>query len=140
MFEISEIVNFAGQFNQVLKGKTIQSGHLGNSPHKFVWYNRAPAEFEALTTGKKMGDSRAMGRWLLTDIKPGYVLVLGEWGGKILYHQPGSPLPSKFHLHLQFEDGSFMTATTQMWGAAELFEKGLELERQYIKNTENHTD
>ncbi len=30
-------------------------------------------------------------------------------------------------------DGSFLTAMTQMWGAAELYEQGKELERAYIK-------
>ncbi|HNU72970.1 MAG TPA: endonuclease VIII, partial [Thermodesulfobacteriota bacterium] len=30
-------------------------------------------------------------------------------------------------------DGSSLSATTQMWGAMELYEKGDELERQYIK-------
>jgi formamidopyrimidine-DNA glycosylase len=134
MFEIPEIVNFACQMNDTLKGKIIQSGHLGNSPHKFVWYNRTPQEFEEITRGKKFAETRTMGRWLLTDIEPGYVLVFGEWGGRILYHQTDASLPSKYHLHLQFVDGSFLTATTQMWGAAELYEKGKELERQYIKD------
>jgi len=134
MFEIPEIVNFTYQMNSCLTGKTIQSGHLGNSPHKFVWYNRSPQEFEANTQGKIIGHTHAKGRWLITAIEPGYNLVIGEWGGKILYHTAGTPLPSKYHLYLQFTDDSFLTATTQMWGAAEIYEKGKELERPYIKD------
>jgi len=134
MFEIPETVNLARQMNATLKGKTIQSGHLGNSPHKFVWYNRTPQEFEKITQNKQVGETRSMGRWLLTDIEPCNVLVLGEWGGHILFHQPGSPLPEKYHLHLLFDDDSFLSATTQMWGAAEIYEKGMELERPYIKD------
>jgi formamidopyrimidine-DNA glycosylase len=61
------------------------------------------------------------------------VLLLGECGGKVLYHLPGSKLPKKYHLYLTFDDDSFLTATTQMWGAMELYEKGEELERQYVK-------
>ena len=134
MFEIPEVVNFARQMNATLKGKTIRTGHLGNSPHKFVWYNRTPQEFEQITHGKTIAETRTMGRWLLIDVEPNYVLVFGEWGGRILFHQPGSSMPAKYHLHLQFDDDSFLTATTQMWGAAELYEKGKELERQYIKD------
>jgi len=134
MFEIPEIVNFARQMNDTLKGKTIKTGHLGNSPHKFVWYNRTPQEFEQITRNKQVGEARTLGRWLLINIEPGYVLVIGEWGGHILFHQPESIMPAKYHLHLQFDDDSFLTATTQMWGAAELYEKGQELERQYIKD------
>lgn len=49
MFELPEYVTLAKQINDTLKGKTIQRGQLGNSPHKFVWYNRSHEEFERLT-------------------------------------------------------------------------------------------
>jgi formamidopyrimidine-DNA glycosylase len=42
-------------------------------------------------------------------------------------------LPDKYHLWLEFSDGSSLTALTQMWGAMELHEQGQEQERQYIK-------
>jgi formamidopyrimidine-DNA glycosylase len=60
--------------------------------------------------------------------------MLGECGGKIFYHPPEVDPPQKFHLRLSFEDGSAFSVTTQMWGAMELYSRGLELERQYIKN------
>jgi formamidopyrimidine-DNA glycosylase len=119
--------------NAALKGKTIRKGQLGNSPHKFVWYNRGHEEFEQLTRGKTVGEAHARGRWLFVPLEPGYVLLLGECGGKVLHHSPGSKLPKKYHLYLTFEDGSFLTATTQMWGAMELYEAGEEQERQYVK-------
>jgi formamidopyrimidine-DNA glycosylase len=134
MFELPEMVNLAGQFNQTLRGKTVRKGSLGNSPHKFVWYNRSHDEFETLTTGKTIGETRAKGRWLLTDLDPGYRLVLGECGGKVLYHPTPQTLPAKYHLCLEFVDGSYLTGMTQMWGAFELYEAGLEMERQYIKD------
>jgi formamidopyrimidine-DNA glycosylase len=133
MFELPEIANLSDQINRTLTGKVIRKGSLGNSPHKFVWYNRKPAEFEKLTRGKKVGKSSARGKWLFVPLAPGYNLVLGECGGKVLYHPAGSPVPKKYHLLLSFEDGSSFTATTQMWGAMELYEKGEELKRQYIR-------
>jgi hypothetical protein len=36
-------------------------------------------------------------------------------------------------LYLSFEDDSFLTATTQMWGAMELYQQGQEQDREYIK-------
>jgi formamidopyrimidine-DNA glycosylase len=119
MFELPEVLNFVKQMNDTLVGKTIDVGHLGNSPHKFVWYNRRPAEFETLTRGKVVGTARAQGRWLSIPLQPGYVLLFGECGGRLLYHPAGSPLPKKYHLHIAFADGSFLTAFTQMWGAME---------------------
>lgn len=123
----------ASQMNETLSGRKIKKGNMGNSPHKFVWYNRSHDEFEKLTKGKKIGKARVQGRWLSLELHPGYVLVLGECGGKVLYHPAGSKLPKKYHLCLTFDDDSFFTATTQMWGAMELYEKGEEQNRQYIK-------
>ena len=133
MFELPEYTILARQINKTLIGKTIQRGHLGNSPHKFVWYNRKPEEFARLTCGKVLGRACVQGRWLIIPLDPGYRLVLGECGGKILFHAAGSPLPAKYHLWIEFEDGASLTAMTQMWGAMELFEAGKEQERPPIK-------
>jgi len=133
MFELPEYVTLAGQMNEALQGKTIRRGQLGNSPHKFVWYNRSHEEFERLTEGKTVGQARARGKWLFLPLEPGYVLLLGECGGKVLFHPHGAKLPKKYHLYITFEDDSFLTATTQMWGAMELYEEGEEQNRQYVQ-------
>ncbi len=134
MFELPEYRTLARECNQTLKGKVVTRGKLGNLAHKFVWYNRAPEEFTELTEGKRVGSASTKGRWLFIPLEPGYVLVLGECGGKVLYHPPGTKPSSKYHLWLEFEDDSALTVTTQMWGAMELYEKGEERKRQYIRN------
>lgn len=133
MFELPEYTVLAKQINKILLGKTVQQGHLGNSPHKFVSYNRTPQEFEYLTCGKAIGKARVQGRWLIIPLEPGYTLVLGECGGRVLYHPAGDELPEKYHLWFECADGSSFTVTTQMWGAMELFESGKEQDRSYIK-------
>lgn len=132
MFELPECVNLAGQIKDELQGKTIKRGQLGNSPHKFVWYNRSHDEFEQLTRGKTIGAAHARGKWIFISLNPGYVLLLGEFGGKTLYHPPHVKLPKKYHLYLLFDDDTFLTVTTQMWGAMEIYEKGEEQQREYI--------
>jgi formamidopyrimidine-DNA glycosylase len=134
MFELPEFVTLSRQFNGTLKEKIILRGTLGNSPHKFVWYNRSHEEFERLTRGKTVGKATARGKWLFVPLEPGYVLLLGECGGKVLFHPPGAKVPKKYHLYITFDDGSFLTATTQMWGAMELYEEGAEQDRQYVKD------
>ena len=133
MFDLPEFVTIAMQMNDTLQGKVIQRGCLGNSPHKFVWYNRSQDEFERLTRGRTVGEARAKGKWLFIPLKPEYVLLLGECGGKVLHHPPGAKMPKKYHLYITFKDESFLTATTQMWGAMELYEQGEESEREYVK-------
>ena len=113
--------------------KKIRKGSLGNSPHKFVWYNRGEEEFSRLTKDKVIGDSHAKGRWIFISLDPGYTLLLGECGGRLLFHPSGSPIPKKYHLFLTFTDDSSLTLRTQLWGAMELYERGEELNREYIK-------
>ncbi len=134
MFELPEIVTLTKQINQTLQGKTIRQGRQGNSPHKFVWNNRSHAEFEALTQGKTLGEAWSRGRWLFIPLEPGYLLLFGECGGKMLYHPTDSKLPAKFHMLIEFDDGSAFSETTQMWGAMELYERGQEKERFYVKD------
>jgi formamidopyrimidine-DNA glycosylase len=134
MFELPEFVTLTNQINETLPGKAVECGALGNSPHKFVWYNRSHEEFAFLTQGKTVGQAHTRGRWLFIPLEPGYVLTLGECGGKLLYHAPGAKRPAKYHLTLTFSDGSGLTAFTQMWGAMELYERGKEQARQYIKD------
>jgi len=134
MFELPEVVTLVRQMCESLVGKRIRVGSLGNTPHKFVWYNRTHEEFAELTRGKTVGEAMARGRWLLLPLEPGYVLVIGECGGKLLLHPAGAKIPKKYHLHLAFEDGTFLTGQTTMWGAFELYEAGQEQERQYIKD------
>jgi formamidopyrimidine-DNA glycosylase len=133
MFELPEFTTLARQMNETLQGKAIRSGSLGNVPHKFVWYNRTPEEFAQLTAGKVIGEAQSQGRWLFLPLQPGYVMLFGECGGKILYHPPDSEHPQKHHLFLALDDDSALTAMTQMWGAYELYEEGQEQERQYVK-------
>lgn len=134
MFELPELTTLAHQLNTTVRGKTVRGADLGNSPHAFVWYNRTPEEFGALATGRAVGEASCRGRWLFVPLEPGYVLLFGEIGGKLLFHAPGRTLPAKRHLAIAFEDGSALTAMTQMWGAYELHEQGLELERQYVRD------
>lgn len=133
MFELPEITTLAMQMNDTLTGKDIVDAVRGNTPHKFVWYNRSAEEFVDLSRGKVIGKAYSKGRWIFLPLEPGYIFVLGEFGGRVLFHPVGTTIPTKYHLLFRFSDGSAMTAMTQMWGAVELYEKGKELERQYIQ-------
>jgi formamidopyrimidine-DNA glycosylase len=132
MFEIPEYQTIAKQMTESMTGKRIAEGRLGNSPHKFVWYNQKPREFSAKVKGKTVGTASTRGRWLFVPLEKGYVLVFGECGGRIQLHPSESHFPDRYHLLLVFEDGSGLSAVTRMWGAMELYEKGKEQQRKYI--------
>lgn len=133
MFELPELLTLARQINETIAGLTVTDAIRGNTPHKFVWYNREPDEFVKLTVGKRTGAASVRGRWMFVRLETGFVLTIGEFGGKILYHPPGRKRPAKHHMLLELSDGGALSATTQMWGAIEVFRDGEELERKYIK-------
>lgn len=134
MFELPELTVIAAQMNEVLPGLTVAAGAIGISPHKFVWYDHEPDEFAAVTAGRSAGRSRAEGKWLFLPLEPGYVLLIGEWGGRILYHESAEDLPAKRHVDLTFTNGAALSATTQMWGGVHLVEAGREDEVKYVKD------
>ena len=134
MFELPELTTIARQMAEAIEGKAVAEGRLGNSPHKFVWYNLGHEEFAELTAGKRVGHPHAEGKWLFVPLEPDAMLLVGEWGGRILLHEASATPPAKYHLYLAFEDGSAMSATTQMWGGVGLFEHGRERDYEYVKH------
>jgi formamidopyrimidine-DNA glycosylase len=153
VFELPESTVIAAQMNDVLPGRIVAAGHLGNAPetpaggellgrrgapgpapHKFVWYDRPDEEFAALTAGLTAGRAWSEGKWLFLALDPGRVLLLGEWGGRVGYHAAGEPLPARYHVWLEFADGSSLVAITQMWGGVHLCEAGREHEVKYVRD------
>lgn len=133
MFELPETLTLTRQMRESVAGRVVRTGLMGNSPHKFVWYNRTHDEFTEMTQGLEVGQAAARGRWMFLPLGSKRMLVFGECGGKLLFHPEGAARPAKYHLLLEFEDGSALSMTTQMWGAMELFEHGAENDRQYIR-------
>lgn len=123
MIELPEVLTIAGQMNTELVGKRIEYGNCGNSPHKFAWYSRKPEEYEEIFAGKTIGEISGDGNWLSISIEPGFVLQLGDMGGRILFHQNEETLPKKCQLMLGFEDQTYLTVTIQMWGFIKLLEE-----------------
>ena len=120
MIELPEAFTIARQMTAELQGKRIGSGSRGNSPHKFAFYSRSAEEYEAILAGKTVGETVGHGVNTITALDPGYVLVLGGGGERILLHRDGTTVPKKYHLYLGFDDGSCLTVSVQGWGAAML--------------------
>jgi formamidopyrimidine-DNA glycosylase len=133
VFELPEVTTLARQLEATVRGRTVVGGSIGGRPHKFVWYNRTPEEFAGLVTGRRVGGTRALAKWLFIDLEPGYVLAFGECGGRLRYHAPGEADAGAVHLSLGLDDGSALTMTTSMWGAMALVEAGAELDRPELR-------
>jgi len=116
MVELPEVVTLAGQVTKELKGAKIASCERGNTPHKWAWYSAEPSEYERITVGRTVGEATGVGNRVAVALEPGYVLAIGDMGGKVLLHRDASTLPRKRHLMLGFEDGRYLTVAIQGWG------------------------
>jgi formamidopyrimidine-DNA glycosylase len=59
------------------------------------------------------------------------LILAPEYGGMILYHTIGSAIPNKFHLKLDFSDGTSLTVALTGMGVIQIL-KDDELERSYV--------
>jgi len=122
MIELPEASVIAGQVTETLGGKRITSAVAGASPHKFAWYTGDPANYQNLLAGKTIRDAVAYGNHVESHVDD-LLLVIST---PIKYHAAGERAPQKHQLYLEFEDGSAMSCTVQMWGAMLCFREGEE--------------
>jgi formamidopyrimidine-DNA glycosylase len=111
MIELPEALTIARQMTHELAGRRIATAVQGSSPHKFAFLSGSPEEYKEILEGRVLGETTARGRYTLTRIEPGYVLVLGEGGERILVHSTCKTLPKKHQLLLQF------STSTNTWGS-----------------------
>jgi formamidopyrimidine-DNA glycosylase len=118
MIELPETYVLAEQINQTLSGKTIRSVTANAHPHAFAQYIGDPALYNANLAGKKIQNSNPGTGYTCggnTEIVcEDMLLVLST---PVKYHAPGAKLPKSHQLLLEFDDGSHMSCTVQMWGA-----------------------
>jgi formamidopyrimidine-DNA glycosylase len=112
MIELPEAVVLAKQINRALAGKRILRATANQSPHKFAWYSGDPAGYNEKLAWKTIDQAAAYAGNV--EIKAGDMLLL--LGAPLRYHLKGEKLPLKHQLLLEFEDGTAMSSTIQMWG------------------------
>lgn len=118
MIELPETYVLSEQINKTLVGKTIRSAAADTHHHAFALYTGDPAEYNEKLKGKKIISSNPGTGYtcggntevLCEDI----LLVLST---PVKYHKPNEKLPKSHQLLLEFDDGSHMSCTVQMWGA-----------------------
>ena len=118
MIELPETYVLSEQIKNTLAGKTIRSAAADTHHHAFAWYTGDPASYNEKLAGKKItganpGTGYTCGgntEVLCEDM----LLVLST---PVKYHEPGKKLPKSHQLLLEFDDGSHMSCTVQMWGA-----------------------
>lgn len=126
MLELPEAVVIAQQMNETLRGKRIARAVAAQSPHKFAWYTGDPANYNNLLAGRVIGEAIPVAGQVEIELgdAAGEANLLLVISAAMHYHPAGEKPPKKHQLLLEFEDGSAMSVTVQMWGAMFCFPKG----------------
>jgi len=131
--ESPEAKILADQMNEELLGKRIQSYHLQDYERlqRIGMLNKDVKAFDQLVDGK-IESIISRGNVIHVKLNNGMNLILGpEYGGKILYHASGKAVPKKFHLKVDFTDGTMLTVRLTSMGVIQAL-KDDELERSYV--------
>ncbi len=115
MLELPECAAIAKQLGKTIKGKTIEKAVAAQSPHKFAWYDGDPKRYNTLLSGQKVTKVTASGGFI--EVFTGDTQVLLGEGVAIRHHDGMNTVPVKHQLLLQFDDGSALVCTVQMYGA-----------------------
>ena len=116
MIELPETHVLSKQIAQTLVGKIIRRAAANTHAHGFAFYSGDPAAYGAMLSGKKITDSGTGYGDCGDTVGIACEDMLLTIGTPIKYHGPGEKLPKSHQLLLEFEDGSHMSCTVQMWG------------------------
>ena len=112
MPELPEIANLARQMTKQLNGKRITDIDLT----QLKCLNTSVRKFRRIN-GKRIEETKARGKWLLTRLSPDDNLLLNlGMGGDLRYHKNDDTLPKKYQLRLTFNDKTKLTISFFWFG------------------------
>lgn len=128
--ELPEANIISSQMDDVLKGKTVFRARLCDKCASLIQQGFIHIDPDSLT-GHRIEGVSSKGKWIFVHFSRGlYLLMALETGGKILYNQNLDYTPEKYHLMLEFEDGTNLTVWIIGWGFAKIVrEEALEANR-----------
>lgn len=128
MIELPEAASIAGQITRTVAGKKIASVEGGHTAHKLAWYYGDISRYPELLVGRTV--LRAESHGGLVEIRAGGANILFGDGINMRFHGIGESRPQKHQLLLEFEDGTALSASVQMYGGVGAFAEG-ELDNPY---------
>jgi formamidopyrimidine-DNA glycosylase len=130
MIELPEAAVLAKQLSATVSGKHIRSVIAAGSPHKFAWYFGDPVEYKALLTGKVVVEAASNGGQV--EVSAGNARIVFSDGVNLRYFVRGEKAPAKHQLLLEFEDGSLLVGSVQMYGGLMAFPEGQNDNKYYL--------
>jgi formamidopyrimidine-DNA glycosylase len=130
MIELPEAATISGQIDKNISGKTISGVTAGFTPHKLAWFYGNKDGYSSLLVGKTVEKAQAYGGFV--EIAAGNVNIMFNDGVLIRMHAKDKSRPPKHQMLIEFEDGSALSLSVQMYGGMGAFING-ELDNAYYK-------
>jgi formamidopyrimidine-DNA glycosylase len=130
MIELPEAAVLAKQINEAATGKKIKNVISAHTPHKLAWYFGDPQEYNSLLIGKVISGATSYGGQV--EISAGQAKLLFSDGVNLRYYNKGAKLPDKHQLLLQFDNGSSLVGSVQMYGGLSAFQEGQNDNKYYL--------
>jgi formamidopyrimidine-DNA glycosylase len=121
------------QMNQKLRGKTIKTLKLQDYQRlqKIGFINKDITSFDRLIN-RSIESVLSRGNVIRVKLDRRMNLLLSpEYGGKVLYHIDNSTVRDKFHLKVDFDDGTCLTVTLSGMGVIQALSDS-ELDESYV--------
>jgi formamidopyrimidine-DNA glycosylase len=114
MIELIEANVLSQQLNSSIRGKRIKKVTTLSSPHKFAFFHGDPGAYDELLRGRYIGEASPNGGQVRLEIED-LVFVFGD-GVDLRYYEKDTKRPIKHQLFIEFEDGSALSGSVQMYG------------------------
>jgi formamidopyrimidine-DNA glycosylase len=131
--ELPEAKILAEQMNRELQSKRIKSYRLQDCERlqKIGFINRDIKSFDQLIN-RQVETVTSRGNAILVKLDKGMNIILSpEYGGEIFYHPCEASVPEKFHLRIDFCDGTMLTVRLTSMGGIQVL-KDAELMSSYV--------
>lgn len=130
MIELPEAITIGKQVDEILAGKRVVHVYGPTHLHKFTFFSGTPQEYNDMLAGRCIISSE--GRGIFVDIKFDNEIYLSIFDGINMRYGTGTDkVPQKYQMLVAFDDNSFLTFTTSMYGGIYVFHK--ELDDKYRK-------
>ncbi len=131
--ELPEARILADQMNEELPGKQIEACHPRDCERmqKIGFMNRDVGDYQKLIGGR-VESVTSRGNSILARLDNGMNLFIApEYGGMILYHESDNTVPEKYHLRIDFKDGTVLTIRITSMGVIQAVDDD-GLENSYV--------
>ena len=125
MIELPEAITIGRQVEQTLAGRCITNVYGATHLHKFTFFSGTPEEIRDSLVGRTVRS--AVGKGIFVDVcmDEDVFLCISD-GINMRYGRPGDPVPSKYQLLITFDDESYVSFTTSMYGSISVFRHALD--------------